>query len=203
MLEAPPFIADIYYTHLGAKKHQLCEIIFKTLTCLKKNDMPLKRLMRNIFLLSLVLLNISCDQLSKRLARNSLSYYEEIKVIKHYFILTKVENSGAFLSLGNDLPFTVRLIFLTILPCLILAFGLYYLVKNNGVSILFAIGIAFAIGGGIGNLYDRVVHGSVTDFMYIHYAFIKTGIFNMADVSIMVGMCLILLGFRSNRQQHL
>lgn len=165
--------------------------------------MFLKRWMRNIFLLSLVLLNVSCDQLSKHIARNSLSYYEEVKVIKHYFILTKVENSGAFLSLGNNLPFAFRLIFLTILPCLILAFGLYYLIKNNRVSISFAMGVAFAIGGGIGNLYDRIFHGSVTDFMYINYLFIKTGIFNMADVSIMVGMCLILIGFRSNTQQHL
>ena len=43
------------------------------------------------------------------------------------------------------------------------------------------------IGGGAGNIYDRIVYGSVTDFLYIHYGLFKTGIFNAADVSIMFG----------------
>lgn len=56
-----------------------------------------------------------------------------------------------------------------------------------------AAGISFIIGGGIGNLYDRMWYGSVTDFMHINFTIFQTGIFNMADVSIMTGMFIILI----------
>ena len=52
--------------------------------------------------------------------------------------------------------------------------------------------MSFAIGGGIGNIYDRLVHGSVTDFMHINFGLFQTGIFNMADVSITTGMFIFL-----------
>ena len=55
------------------------------------------------------------------------------------------------------------------------------------------IGICFLIGGGIGNIYDRIVYGSVTDFLHMDFVLFKTGIFNMADVSIMTGIGLLLL----------
>ncbi|WP_134090826.1 signal peptidase II [Olivibacter sp. XZL3] len=155
--------------------------------------------MRTILLLLLVLINVSCDQVSKHIAREKIAYYEEIKVIDRHFILTKVENSGAFLSLGNNLPIAIKFVFLSLLPALILLFGLYYLL-NIKSSLWLSIGIAFALGGGIGNLYDRIRHGSVTDFMHVDYLFIKTGIFNMADLSIMTGMVLILISFWTQRK---
>ena len=54
-------------------------------------------------------------------------------------------------------------------------------------------GICFLIGGGIGNIYDRIVYGSVTDFFHIDFVIFKTGIFNVADMSIMTGIGLLLL----------
>ncbi|MDM8176144.1 MULTISPECIES: signal peptidase II [Olivibacter] len=159
--------------------------------------------MRTILLLLLVLINVGCDQVSKRIVREKIDYYEEIKIVDRYFVLTKVENSGAFLSLGNNLPGIVKIIFLSILPALILLFGLYYLIQQDKNSAWLSVGIAFALGGGIGNLYDRILYGSVTDFMHIDYLFIKTGIFNMADVSIMTGMILIIIGFWAQRKNEL
>ena len=49
------------------------------------------------------------------------------------------------------------------------------------------------VGGGIGNIYDRLIHGSVTDFLHLDFGLFQTEIFNMADVSIMVGMLTILV----------
>lgn len=62
------------------------------------------------------------------------------------------------------------------------------------------VGLAFAIGGGIGNIYDRILFGSVTDFMHLKASFLQTGIFNMADVSVMVGAGLVLLDLLINRK---
>jgi len=49
------------------------------------------------------------------------------------------------------------------------------------------------VGGGIGNMFDRYLYGSVTDFLHIDLGWLRTGVFNMADVSVMVGTALILL----------
>jgi signal peptidase II len=69
------------------------------------------------------------------------------------------------------------------------------------------VGLSFIVGGGIGNLYDRILYSSVTDFFHIDLGGIfKTGIFNMADVSVMVGMGLILLAgitHKKNKQTPL
>ncbi len=59
---------------------------------------------------------------------------------------------------------------------------------------------ACVIGGGIGNLIDRIVHGQVTDFFLIDLGFFKTGIFNMADVSVTMGALMILFLSISNRK---
>jgi len=52
---------------------------------------------------------------------------------------------------------------------------------------------SFIIGGGIGNIYDRILYGSVTDFMYLELGSWHTGIFNMADVSVVIGTALLLI----------
>ena len=56
------------------------------------------------------------------------------------------------------------------------------------------LGICFIIGGGIGNIFDRIWHGSVTDFIYIEYQPFHTGVFNVADLSITTGALLIIIG---------
>ena len=56
-----------------------------------------------------------------------------------------------------------------------------------------SLGLAFIIGGGIGNIFDRIVYGSVTDFFHMDFVIFRTGIFNMADVSVMVGTSLLLV----------
>ena len=67
--------------------------------------------------------------------------------------------------------------------------ALVYLFMQKDLPQLAVIGWGFVIGGGIGNMYDRILYGSVTDFFYIDLGGIfHTGVFNMADVSIMVGM---------------
>ena len=145
------------------------------------------------FLLLIIALNLGCDQFSKVIARKNIAPYEQIDVIKNRFTLTLVENTGAFLSAGSNLPEFVRIIVLTILPILVLGYGLWFLYSNKHIPRLMQIGVCFLIGGGIGNIYDRIVHGSVTDFLHMDFVLFRTGIFNMADVSIMIGIGLLLL----------
>lgn len=153
----------------------------------------LKRAIRNLIVITVLLSNIGCDQISKNVARENIDYGERIAVISNYLTLTKVENSGAFLSLGNNLPNILKISLLTIIPTIILLGMIVFVLRNRKIDLNFALPIAFIVGGGIGNLYDRILYGSVTDFLHMNFQIFQTGIFNMADVSIMVGTIWILL----------
>lgn len=119
--------------------------------------------------------------------------YQEISYLGNHFTLEKVENTGAFLSLGDTLGGPVHFILLVVLPVVALLFGLGYIIMKTSINKYKLLGIIFIIGGGVGNLYDRIMHGSVTDFMHIDFVIFQTGIFNVADMSIMAGMGIILL----------
>ena len=126
--------------------------------------------LRIIVILLLLSITIGFDQISKSIVRHNLEYYDQVKLLNNHFTLMKVENTGAFLSVGNSLTGPVRLISRTTL-----------------------ISVILIVGGGFGNIYDRMRYGSVTDFMHIKFGSLQTGIFNVADVSIMVGMIVLLL----------
>lgn len=143
--------------------------------------------MRILLIVGVLLSNIGCDQITKYAARNHLEAGEHISILPSLLTLTKVQNTGAFLSLGSNLPDFIKIPLLLIIPCLVLVGMLVYILRKNKMSLHFTLPIAFIIGGGIGNLYDRALSGSVTDFLHMDFYLFRTGIFNMADVSIMVG----------------
>lgn len=156
--------------------------------------MTKSRILRSLLIFGILIINIGCDQVSKVIVRQRVDYYEQISLIKNYVTLTKVENTGAFLSLGNSLPDPVRFALLSLLPLVVLGFGLGFLFTRVNLSKYALLGMALVLGGGIGNIYDRLVYGSVTDFLHIDFGIFQTGIFNLADVSIMVGVCIALIG---------
>ncbi len=160
------------------------------------------KISKYVLVFGLILLNIACDQVSKVLVRKNVDYQVETQLIGDTFIMTNVENSGAFLGLGSDLNPTVKLIVLLILPVVVLFLALRYLLINKHLDQWTIVGLSFVIGGGIGNIYDRIMYGSVTDFFHIDFGGVfRTGIFNMADVSVMVGMGCILMSAILNRKQ--
>ncbi len=156
---------------------------------------------RVLLILSLVTLNIGCDQYSKSVVREKIEYNELIEVFSDHVILTKVENSGAFLGMGSSMHPILRKIFLLIIPALALIILLFSILIKTGLDKGIIVGLSFIIGGGIGNLFDRIVYGTVTDFLHIDFGFIGSGIFNMADVSVMVGTILILLYMISRKRE--
>ncbi len=152
------------------------------------------KLSRSAFIIILIVLNAAIDQTSKFWVRTNVIPHKETELFGDYFILTNVENSGAFLGMGSDFNPTLKLILLLILPILVLGYVIYYLFKNKNLDRYSLVGFCFIIGGGLANLYDRVLYGQVTDFFHIDLGGVfKTGIFNMADVSVMVGMGLLIL----------
>jgi signal peptidase II len=164
--------------------------------------MKLKGSTRIMALLLILCLNLGCDQVTKSMMRAHINYYDQYHFFNDHVTLLHVENTGAFLSLGAKLVQPFRFILLTLLPVLALVGGLVYVLMKKNLGSLMSIGVIFCIGGGMGNLYDRIVNGSVTDFMHIKFGGLQTGIFNAADVSIMIGLGLILLDAFLKRKEE-
>ena len=161
--------------------------------------MSTKKIARTILILLILVSNIGCDQFSKTLVRQNVGALEEISLIHNYVTLMNIENSGAFLSLGHSMPQPIKVVVLMVLPLLALGVALFLLFTRNNLTSLSIGGMSFIVGGGIGNIYDRIVHGSVTDFLHIDFGIFETGIFNMADVSILTGMLMVLADLYFNR----
>ncbi|NHF59254.1 signal peptidase II [Flavobacteriaceae bacterium TP-CH-4] len=140
----------------------------------------------------LVFLNIGCDQISKEIVRKRVNPSDYIQLIDDHFILTNVENTGAMLGFGDTLPPILKIILLQILPVLVLMILLVRVFRKTNMDQWLIVAFAFIIGGGIGNLIDRIAYGSVTDFLQINLGVFRTGIFNMADVSVTMGVLLLL-----------
>lgn len=162
--------------------------------------MKAKRIFNILLILVVLVCNVGCDQVSKAIARNSLSDYQTVSLVNDHIKLMKVENKGAFLSIGSALPVFLRIVLLNVLPLIVLGLAGFYVFAKANVSRLTTIGTCFVIGGGLGNLYDRMVYGSVTDFLHIDFVIFQTGIFNLADVSIMVGVFVILFDVVRHRK---
>lgn len=152
------------------------------------------KLSRTAGIILLVVANIALDQISKIIVRADIRPNQIIEIIGDQFILTNVENSGAFLGLGSDLNPTLRVLLLLILPVLVLGFVIYYILKNKTLDRLSLVAFCCIVGGGIANVFDRIVYGHVTDFFHIDLGGVfKTGIFNVADMSVSFGMILLVV----------
>jgi lipoprotein signal peptidase len=154
--------------------------------------MSKSRLLKNFFIVLVVVINIGCDQVSKKMVRENVRPEQTIQLIRNHVTITNVENTGAFLSAGDNLPKATKNILLALLPVIALALGMVFIFSNHQLSKFTVAGICFVIGGGIGNVLDRIVYGSVTDFLHIDFGIFQTGIFNLADMSIMTGAALLL-----------
>jgi signal peptidase II len=162
--------------------------------------MEKSKLTKIVLILFLLVINVGCDQLAKSIVRRSVEYNQQTDVIKGFITLTRVENTGAFLSMGDNLPVWLYRILMIILPLIVLIYAFYYLFKSEKLSLLLTLGICLIIGGGLGNVIDRIIFGSVTDFLRFDFVLFHTGIVNLADISITTGFFIIITDAIINRK---
>ncbi|GAA3584879.1 signal peptidase II [Snuella lapsa] len=156
---------------------------------------------RTLYIALVIFITIAIDQISKVIVRIYVPSSQRSQIIGDYFTLHNVENTGAFLGMGSDFNPTLRLILLLILPIIVLGLVLRHILKDKSLDKLSLFAFASIIGGGIANVYDRIVYGSVTDFFHIDLGGIfRTGIFNMADLSVTTGMIiLVFVSFKKKK----
>lgn len=141
---------------------------------------------------TLLLLTISTDQYTKFLAVKYLPTSGEISFLNNFFKMSLVENHGGFLGIVSGFPENVRFFFLYICVSFLLLSCLVYLFYSKKRTIRYDMPLVFVTGGGISNLLDRLLHnGGVTDFLSLGFVNFRTGIFNLADVYILIGSFIV------------
>ena len=112
-------------------------------------------------------------------------------VIKGFFNLTYVRNTGVAFGLFPD-----QRLFLILIGIIVCFLVVYYRERSGNTNLLLNVYLGLILGGSLGNLFDRVVYGYVTDYM----DFRVFPVFNLADMCINLGVILIILNFIVERK---
>ncbi len=146
---------------------------------------------RLIVLLIPGLLATVLDRLTKIWAVNTLKEQPMKSYLNDIFRLVYAENTGAFLSLGSGMNDNLRYWVLAVVPVLVLLYIFFHVLTAKNLHIVQQAAFGFILGGGLSNIYDRIMEGRVVDFMNMGFGTLRTGIFNVADMSIMLGLFLM------------
>jgi signal peptidase II len=143
-------------------------------------------------LLVAVISTIGCDRVTKHIASEVLGGGEVRTYLANTIRLEYAENTGGFLGLGANLPDAWRTTLFTIATGIVLAMMAVLALRSRWNGWLLT-GACLVIAGGASNGIDRIIRGSVVDFMNVGIGPLRTGVFNVADVAIMAGIASITL----------
>jgi signal peptidase II len=153
---------------------------------------------RHILVLLLIVAGtIGGDRLTKMIAQAELASGSSMPMLGGVVRWQYEENRGVMLSLGSSLSASVRFLVFTVGVGVLLA-GLAVFVLARGKSLREIVAGSLAVGGGLGNLLDRILYnGAVIDFVSVGIGPVRTGVFNAADVAVFLGVGLfVLFAFR-------
>lgn len=139
-------------------------------------------------LIWLTLVVILLDMVSKYIVSKLLIVNESVMIIKNFFNITYVRNTGAAFSIFSENTFLVMVISFMIIMGIIL-----YISKNKPSNKIEKISYSLILGGAIGNFIDRIIYGYVRDFIEIDIFGWDYPIFNLADVFVVVGVILLVI----------
>ena len=135
----------------------------------------------------IVFTNYFADRVVKWIAMSELKGREPLVFLKGTIVIIFTENSGAFLSLGSTWPVCLKYAVLLLVPVGVCLYGIYYLMFREHSTVRIII-IGTIIGGGLGNLVDRLFNNfMVIDYLNFGIGNLRTGILNVADLSVTFG----------------
>ncbi|MBQ1255269.1 MAG: signal peptidase II [Clostridia bacterium] len=133
-----------------------------------------------IAVLSVLFGSVILDQLTKAIVVSQMALYEEVPFLPGLIRFYHTRNTGAAFSMFSDNRW-VFMVF-SVIAMMIMT---YLLVKFHGRHWLLSVSLAAVLGGGIGNMIDRVLSGYVVDFL--DFQFMKFAVFNVADIFVTCG----------------
>ena len=136
-----------------------------------------------------IVASVLADQLTKQLVVNFLDKEEPFYVIKDVFRFSYVENRGAAFGMLDD----HRWVFMIVSTVAIVGI-IFYMWKFCRDSKLLCLGLSLIVGGGIGNMIDRIFLGYVIDFLdFCAFPNLWMWVFNVADAFVCIGAAIVVL----------
>lgn len=149
---------------------------------------------------------LGLDQLTKLLAEGRLRGEPAVELIPGFLNLAYSRNPGGLFGYFGDLPDPWRLLLLTALPLVAIVLIGSFIIRADETHRTTRLGLGLILGGAVGNLIDRVARGEVIDFIDVYasspgladwlvrqFGTAHWPTFNVADSSIVVGACLLVL----------
>ena len=125
------------------------------------------------------------DRVTKSLITDQVPYGTEIPAVDHLVWITNIHNSGAAFGLAP----AFAIVFLLASICVAIGIVWYVLSHPNTFAVDAILGLV--LGGTVGNGFDRIMYGTVTDFISVHF----WPVFNVADSAVSTGVLLLALGY--------
>jgi signal peptidase II len=138
---------------------------------------------------------IVLDQMTKIWIKSSLDLYEKVDVIKGFFQLKLVTNSGAVWGIFSRTPHEFIPKIITGLSIIALIIVIYFFLKIEASCKWELVALSFIMGGALGNNIDRIYQGFVVDFLEFYVSKYHWPTFNVADFFISSGVILLIISF--------
>jgi signal peptidase II len=146
------------------------------------------------------------DRITKVWIENNVSAYDSYNVIPGFFDIVHTKNRGAAFGMFAEGDSQVRTFLLIGVSLAVLLFISVILFRPSrsgaATSRLTLYGLSLVMGGALGNIYDRIIHGMVTDFLEFYLGEYRFAAFNIADSAITVGAGLLILDMWLTRKQN-
>jgi signal peptidase II len=143
------------------------------------------------FLIALSVLLL--DRVSKWIISSNITLHDSIQVIPGFFRITHVENTGAAFGLFADSPSEWKIALLVLFSVVALVIVAALLWRNSHTMTSTGVGLSLILGGALGNLWDRLIHGRVVDFLLFYIGQYQWPAFNVADSAIVIGAGLLVI----------
>jgi signal peptidase II len=146
------------------------------------------------------------DRITKIWIEHSVSVYDNFNVIPVFFDIVHTKNRGAAFGIFAEGDSQVRTFMLIGVSLAVLLFISVMLLRPGRAGMAASrpvlYGLSLVMGGAMGNIYDRVVYGMVTDFLEFYVGSYRFAAFNIADSAITVGAGLLILDMWRTRNQR-
>lgn len=136
---------------------------------------------------------VAFDQVTKAMIREALPHQDSITIIPGFVNFTHVLNSGAAFGILNGVDFPFKTVLIAVIAMAALIGVGVYAASISHHQVIARVGLALIIGGAAGNLIDRVLFGSVVDFVDVYWRSYHFWAFNVADSAISVGVAIMIL----------
>jgi signal peptidase II len=141
------------------------------------------------------------DWTTKRFIEARMSVFDTRTIIPGFFDIVHARNRGAAFSMFADSTSPLRPFFLIGLSLVALLLVAAILRNASRLDRPTALGLSLILGGALGNVFDRIVSGAVTDFLDFYIGALHWPAFNVADSAIVIGSGLLLISLLRPKQQ--